>query len=59
MKVSAIQNRLDQLHEEYQEEMRKIEQAIAESQAILTKLLDDMKRPRSIEPIDLDNDWSN
>lgn len=59
MKLSAIQNQIDQLHEEYQEEMRKIEQAIAESQVILTKLLDDLKRPRSIEPIDQDNDWSN
>lgn len=48
MKLSAIENRLDQLHEEYQEEMRRIEAAIAESRNILDTLLKELQLKPSI-----------
>lgn len=45
MNIKHIENRMINLHEEYQQEMRKIEAAIAESKAILDKLLVDMQKP--------------
>ena len=63
MNIKHIENRMLNLHEEYQEEMRKIEQAIMESQAILDKLLADIREPK--KPItdwpkdDAFNRWSN